>query len=386
MPLASRPLLLDVSPLSCEDCDAALEGMVLAKAIGGGDDGIWDEHPNPMVRRIVDLFTERGLDRIEGLQGELDRWLGGAEFEAGLERPTHPAEAMARWSRAELGTVRLYLSRLPPEAWVLDDWLLLVDYLVQRYLPAGDLRSEASWLATRSALMGRVQAAAELTAAQADTLLVLPDFEGLASAGVSPELAGAITYGRERCCEHVTALSDAMRHKMRGLIVDYQEAVFLGDKIGAAESLQSRLLDTFGTMNRDWRRIAVTEATENVNQGFVASCKPGDKLKRVERYRGACPFCRRIDGRIVTVIDPAAAKKDGDAEIWVGKTNVGRSASPMQRGPDGLVERDPSKLWWIAAGAMHPHCRGSWVRVTASSADPEFDAWIAKMKRSRGAA
>jgi hypothetical protein len=173
---------------------------------------------------------------------------------------------------------------------------------------------------------------------------------------------------------------------MRGLIVDYQEAVFLGDKVGAAESLQGRLLDTFGTMNRDWRRIAVTEATENVNQGFVASCAPGDKLKRVERYRGACPFCRKIDGTVVTVVDPAKADKDGDTEIWVGKTNVGRSASPMRRGVAGLERRAPEELWWIAAGAMHPHCRGSWVRVTASTPDPEFDAWIASMKRSRGAA
>lgn len=382
---APQPILVDVAHLTCEACDDALESMVLAKAIGGGGDDIWDEHPNPMVRRIVELFTERGLDRIQGLQDELERWLAGSEFREGLERPPRPGEAMARWSRAELGTVRLYLERLPPELWALDDWLLLVDYLVQRYLPADDLRSEAEWLSTRSALMGRVQSAIELTAQAADTLLQRPDFGTLGGVTLAPELQAALLYGRERCCEHVTALSDRLRHQMRALIVDYQEAVFTGDRRGAAESLQGRLLDTFGTLNRDWRRIAVTEATENVNQGFVASLAPGTRIKRVERYRGACEFCRKIDGRVMTVVEPSKPDKDGETEVWIGKTNVGRSASPRRRAPGGLVEREPHELWWVAAGAMHPHCRGAWRRVTGSSQDDEFEAWLKAQKRGRTA-
>jgi hypothetical protein len=377
---AESPLLIDVSCLSCEATDAALEDMVLAKAIGDDDDGIWDAHPNPFVRRIVELFTDRGLERIEGLKSEFERWLRGEEFREGLTRPVRPEGAMARWSASELGTVRLYLESLPSEAWRLEDWLLLVDFLVQRYLPEGDLRTEASWLATRSAMMGRVQAAADLGEAEVDTILQRPDFGDLAGPSLPPDLAAAITFGRERCCENVTALSDSVRHRMRRLIVDYQEAIFTGDRAAAAEGLQMRLLDEFGTMNRDWRRIAVTEATENVNQGMVASIEPGKKLKRVERYRGACAFCRSIDGRVVTVVEPSRAKKNGDTEVWVGKTNVGRSASPRKRQGGQLVERKPEEMWWVASGAQHPHCRGSWVRVTASSPDPEFDAWLARIK------
>lgn len=381
---SSHPLLLDVSCLSCDATDDLLEGALLAKAIGGDGDAIWDAHPNPMVRRIVELFTERGLDRVAGLESELALWLTGDEFRAGLERPARPIGAMARWSRAELGTVRLYLSRLPPDEWLLDDWLMLVDYLCQRYLPAGDLRTDAEWLTTRAALMGRVSAAATLEATDADTLLQLPDFSSLGGMELSPELQAAITFGRERCADHVQNLADGARHKLRGLIVDYQQAVFLGDKVKSAESLQGRLLDTFGQMNRDWRRIAVTEATENVNQGFIASCQPGDKLKRVERYRGACQFCRSIHDKVFTVVDPADPDKDGETQVWVGKTNVGRSASPRKRLDGALVERDPEELWWAAAGAMHPHCRGAWVRVTASTPDPTFEAWLEKQRKSRG--
>lgn len=383
--MQNQPSLIDVSCLCDDHVNEGAEELLL-KAIGDPpDNGIWDEHPNPVVRRVVELFTERGLSRIGGLQSELERWLAGDEFADGLERPQRPLGVLARWSPAELGTVRLYLSRLPPAAWELEDWLMLVDYLVQRYLPADSLRTEADWLATRSAMMGRIQAAAaDVSGDDADTLLQLPDFSSL-GAGMTTLQRSTIAFGRERCCEHVTALADSARHKMRGLIVDYQQAVFSGDRRGAAESLQGRLLDTFGTMNRDWRRIAVTEATENVNQGYVASMAPGSRIKRVERYRGACAFCRSIHNREFTVVEASKPDKNGDTEVWVGKTNVGRSASPQKRVGGEWVDRDPSELWWPAAGAMHPHCRGSWVKVTATSADPEFERQLEAMRRSRGA-
>jgi hypothetical protein len=139
-----------------------------------------------------------------------------------------------------------------------------------------------------------------------------------------------IEFGRARCAEHVTALADGARRRLRKLIVDHQEAAMLNPAAGGSD-LQTKLVDAFGTMNRDWRRLAVTEATENLNQGFIASCRPGEKVRRVEKYRGACPFCRQIDGTVMTVVAPDAPRKDGETQIWVGKTNVGRSASPRRR-------------------------------------------------------
>jgi hypothetical protein len=373
---ANRPLLLDLTCLCDAHTDQALEGIFKAIGEDPPDNGIWDEHPNPMVRRIVELFTERGLGRIGGLEAEFNAWLAGAEYREGLERPARPPGAMARWSGAELGTARLYLQRLPPELWELEDWLLLVDYLVQRHLSPADLRSEADWLTTRSALMGRVQAAMALTAAETDSMMQSPDFGDLGAAPLSEALRAAIGFGRERACENVVQLSDNARHAMRKLVVDFQEAFILGDKVGAAESLQGRLLDEFGKLNRDWRRIAVTEATENINQGMVASCEPGTRLKRIERYRGACPFCRSIDGRVFTVVAASTPDKDGQTEVWLGKTNIGRSASPQRRVGGQLVDREAHELWWPAAGAQHPHCRGSWVRVTGATPDPQFQAWL----------
>lgn len=386
--MVGHPLLLDVSSLCCDHTDGALE--YIYKAIGSdppGDD-IWSPHDNPFVRRLVELFTARGLERSEAVQAALRGFLSGAAHNPVLTPSARPG-LMRRWDLVELNIAKLYLEALPPEAYTLDDWMLVVDYIVHLYLGAGDLRTEADWLATRANIMGRVaasMAADETKPRDVDTILAaLPEDVTAAAAAWGMNIAqqAAIDFGRARCAEHVTALSDAFRHRMRGLITDFQEGVFLGNRTAAAESLQGRLLDEFGLLNRDWRRIAVTEATENIDQGFIASLPAGTKVKRVEKYRGACPFCRSINGRVMTIVPATAPDKDGETDVWVGKTNVGRSASPRRRVGSDLVDREDHEIWWVAAGAMHPHCRGAWVKTAGAPADPIFDAWLESLRRSR---
>ncbi len=48
---------------------------------------------------------------------------------------------------------------------------------------------------------------------------------------------------------------------MSNLIVDWQEASYMGNRAKTAESLQTQLFDKFGVLNRDWREIAITEET-----------------------------------------------------------------------------------------------------------------------------
>ena len=139
------------------------------------------------------------------------------------------------------------------------------------------------------------------------------------------------------------------------------------------------MFDRFGEMNRDWRRIAITEAGENANQGLIASLPEGARVRRVEQYANACPFCRKIDGRVMTVVPDSSPEKDGDTMVWPGKTNIGRSAAPRKKTPEGLVDRLPSEMWWIAAGTQHPHCRGRWVVVQQDPVgDDPFDQWMAE--------
>lgn len=369
-------LFLDIEPLSCGHTDQALE--FLHKAISDGDgDSIWDEHPSPLVRKLIELFTRRGLDRLEGVRKELTEWARGARSKGG-EPVSRPPESMERWTKDELRLVRIYLEKLPPAQWTYDDHMMMVDYLVQKYLPADELISESEWLATRSVLMGRVQKSMAAKDRQADQLaaaLPLTVAEAEKRFQLTPAQRETLNYAKAHAGENVRAFQEDSRHALRRMVIRRAFDRARGTERG---SFQTELMDRFAVLNRDWRRIAVTEAGEALNQGYISSLEEGSQVKRVEQYRGACPFCRKIDGAIATIVSPDKPNKDGDTEIWVGKDNVGRSASPMKRSPDGLVERSKDELWWLPAGLAHPNCRGRWVPVFKPKPgdDPDFHKWM----------
>lgn len=366
--------LVDLIELGERRTNDALEMM--CKSGHDHDEGIWAPMDSPFIARLVELFTQRGLDRLEGFRVELLAWQQGQRHRPGPVQP-RPEGAMERWSPAELALVKLYLEHLPPEQWTIDDHMMSVDFLCQRYLPADDMRTEAEWLVSRAALMGRVQASMEnLTARQADRILAAPP----PTAGPTPAQAAIMDFARSRSAENVRKFADDVRHRMRGVIAQHVEARVLAAP-GSGRSLETELLDAFGISNRDWRRIAVTEAGEAQTQGFVASLPVGAKVKRVEQYRGACKFCRKIDGRVMEVVDPAREEKNPETMIWLGKTNIGRSASPRKRVGDQLVEREPHEMWQIPVGLVHPHCRGRWVPALQDKEghDPEFGAWLRSM-------
>lgn len=376
-------LFLDLLHIPIRATNDMLDGLYKALSDGHdhGPDGIWKPHDSILVRRLIELFTERGLARLDAVHQQLLDWQSGANHIPTSSIPPTPPGSLARWNEAELSLARLYLESLPPEKWTLEDHMLAIDYVVQRNLPADELVAEADWLATKATMMGKVQANLEgksLTAKQADA--VLAALPSSASSGVS--LAGAtksvLTFARQRAAEHVTALSDSARHRMRSVVAADLEQRALGGVPPGTSSLETKLADEFATLNRDWRRIAVTEAGEAQLQGYVASLKSGTKVQRLERYEGACAFCRSIDGRVVTVVAADQPEKNPDTMIWPGKNNVGRSASPKKRVGDVLVDREPEEMWQIPAGLAHPHCRGRWVPTIQDEPgdDPEFAAQL----------
>lgn len=377
------PLFLDMTPLNVTVTDEALEYIYKASSAGGGDDGIWSPHESKLIRRIVELFTQRGLDRLEQVKKELLAWQAG-EMAKPSVKPIAKPGMMERWSTAELGMVKLYLESLPPSAWTLEDHMMAVDFVVQRYLPADELKTEAEWLSVRSGLMGKVQSEMDAPAStqQADEVLAALPSTVTAASDRFPSLGqvfkAQMEYGYQRCAENVRALSETVRHKMRNVIMEHVAANVAGSPTATQGQLEQRLSEEFATLNRDWRRIAVTEAGECQLQGFVSALKPGTKVKRVEQYRGACGFCRKIDGTVAEVVSPDTPDKDGNTQIWPGKTNVGRSASPRKRVGDVLVPRTEDELWWLPAGTAHPHCRGRWVRQIEDQPgdDPVFGDWL----------
>lgn len=382
-------LFLDLLHVPVRVTNDALEGLYKALSDGHdhGEDGIWKPHESPLIRRLIELFTQRGLDRLDVVKKQILGWQAGAFHKPGAKPPAAlPPGSVQRWDAAELSLVQIYLESLPPSKWTLDDHMLSIDFVVQRYLPQDVVASEAEWLATRAGLMGKVQANLEKepTPKQADGILAaLPSTvaEAASAFALTATQTAMLNFARVRAVENVRALSDSTRHRMRAVVTADLEQRALGNVPAGTSSLETKLLDEFGALNRDWRRIAVTEAGEAQLQGFIASLKPGARVKRVERYKDACAFCRKIDGFVATVVDPAAPNKNPDTQVWVGKNNVGRSASPKKRVGDLLVEREPHELWWLPAGLAHPHCRGRWVLVDEPEPgdDPAFASLLSSI-------
>jgi hypothetical protein len=379
-------LLIDISnvPECCSD--HALEHLYKALSDDNGlAHDIWAQHENPFIRALVEKFTERGLFKIQKVHDELTLWMAGKYHVPHKVSAGIPAGYMGRWTPQELELVRLYLENIPPTALSLDDWSMLVDYMVQRYLPHDQLNEEAEWLAVKSNMMGKVQA--HLTEIDAATAAAVVDampstvFEAATMFKLSDADEAILNFGKLSACENVQAVSEGFRHKLKTTILDHQAQAIAGDPSANPQTLEQKLFDAFDSANRDWRKIAITEAGNMSLTGVIASLQPGTMVKRIEQYHGACPFCKKIHGRMLKVVDPAKPDKDYDTEVWVGKTNIGRSASPKKRVGNTLVPRTPEEMWTVPAGLAHPFCRGNWFVMDGapSTGNDEFDSFLANL-------
>lgn len=380
----NKPLLIDLGELDTCCTNHALE--TLAKAISGedGPHDIWEPHHSPFVQSIIELFTKRGLLLLTQVQKGLNLWLDGAMHQHAEH--VQPPGLVQHWTPTESDLVRLYLTSLPPEKFAYSDWSLVVDYLLHTYMPEEVLHAEAEWFAVRSAIMGKVQANIEakglaLTVPQANPIAAaLPStILGAQQAfNFGSAMDAVMAYGQARCMDQVVGLTAGARAKIKKTILEHTFQKMQGNPEATKQALQSRLFDEFADLNRDWRRIALTEAAENANQGMISALVPGSRVRRVEQYKGACSFCKKIDGVVMEVVDPSAKDKNGDTQVWTGKTNIGRSAATRKRVDGELVERVPSEMWWIAAGVQHPHCRGGWDTMPGATPgqSPQFQQWL----------
>jgi hypothetical protein len=292
------------------------------------------------------------------------------------------------WTLVELDVWSAYFHAKPRALWVAEDWSMLVEWLLQSYWSPQWASSMADWVAVKSTLLGQIEAG--LTAnppsalAAAGIASSMPvSLPALVELGlpVSKITQAMIDFARARCAQVIVDVGERMRSGIKSLVLEHQQAVMMGSKV---ENLEQKLFEKYATANRDWRRIAVTEVSENAAQGVVAASQPGDKLKRIEQYKGVCAWCHKINGKIVTVVDPAKPKKDGENEVWVGKTNIGRSSAPRKLIDGRLYDREPDEMWWIAAGAQHPHCRGRWLPF--AGIDPaKYDKFLAAVQVKQAA-
>lgn len=367
-------LLVDLA--DCCD-DHALEDLIKAR-VERPDALLWDPLENRWGRALVETVTARFQDRLLAMQNALASAMGGTP---GL---LHKADApWVRIDDARLEQIRNRLESTAPELMTAEDYQLLIEYLVQRYLPDDFAMSEAEFIAVRGTLLGKFQAALEHDHRVTDTLidalaLILPtQFIHVPPRVLTSMEAEILQYGRLHAGEMIRDVTERTRHQMAIMAMEHVQGQLLGQKEGTWAALQTRLFDAFSRLNRDFRRIAITETGEVINQGYCTTCI-GHRVKRIEAYRYACDFCKSINGKIFVVVSPDKPDKDWDTEVWSGKTNFGRSASPFKREGDTLVPRTKDEMWAPAAGLQHPNCRGSWIKVTNRPLDvsPEFFNYV----------
>ncbi|HEY0205310.1 MAG TPA: hypothetical protein VGC15_14295 [Acetobacteraceae bacterium] len=387
-------LLFDLGDVPDCHCNSGFE--VMAKAMAEDPEGdprsIWTPHDNPYVTAHVEDVTRRLQLVLERIQDALARILLGEP----IGHLSKAAVPWMRWDPARFESARVELEMKPPELFSLDDWMLLADYLIQRYLPDGVINDEAEYLTVRASILGKIQAAQRGAAPPPDTMaawstLTPTHFAHVPERVLSPVELQVMQYAKQAAAVHIGSVTEAARAGMKSIILEHVQAQVLGQREGTAAHLKTRLFDHFGQLNRDMRRIAVTEAGECVCQGFIAAQPPGARVKRIEAYRGACKFCKSINGKVFTVCAPDDPNRSGTENIWLGKTNAGRSAAARRKVGGIMIERAEGERWWVAAGVQHPHCRGAWVLAPEEmkappGVTPEFQAFMAALLAKHRAA
>jgi hypothetical protein len=161
----------------------------------------------------------------------------------------------------------------------------------------------------------------------------------------------------------VTDITGEVRSRMHKLIVDAErDRIRTGGGSIATPRLQQALADEFGELNRDWRRIAVTETAIIASEGFLASQSAGTRVKWLA-HPGACLYCKTMNGRIFTVVAPDAPNKNPETQVWVGEVveNRGRRLGPFKRLPGGRLRPRTPEEHMMPAIPLHEHCKCNWV-------------------------
>ncbi len=206
----------------------------------------------------------------------------------------------------------------------------LADSLASSWFERAGIEDEAHRAVVVANLTGRIQAQGHLPA----------DYAGWRryAEQITDPKEGTVLLQMERACIHATQLDATTRGVVAGTVTD---ALLRGD---SPATLATALTQRFGTLNRDARRLAITEIAFARASGYLAGLPEGEKVEWFTAA-GACRACEGMNARTFTV---RRGPGDGQKDVWPGKHNVGRL----------VADRWP-------AIPLHPNCRCRWVRPAA---------------------
>lgn len=154
----------------------------------------------------------------------------------------------------------------------------------------------------------------------------------------------AVQYAAERAGLYIRKLADDAKNFVARAVT-----IFFQDGSRQPEDLSRELAEGLGHLNRDWRRVALTEVAHARTGGLLLALPEGAVVEW-SAAPDACPVCRKMHGRRFRV---RHSPGDPQREVWPGK---GWETGPM-----------------IPA---HPHCRCRFIPVTqpVGEVDPEIEA------------
>lgn len=183
----------------------------------------------------------------------------------------------------------------------------------------------------------------------------------------------ALKYVKQRCAYSIQQATDATKMKTKEII--YRG---LNDNLGwrdIAKMLREGIKED-GELQRYWQRVATSETTSALNNGYLATKNIGTYVIG-QGYDDACEHCKDlVIGKVYKIgarpekgyedLDPTSKEykdltKYYDNYIWVGKDNIGRSGAKNRRNEDGSTSvRLPHELYTPTI-PVHPVCRCTWV-------------------------
>lgn len=161
---------------------------------------------------------------------------------------------------------------------------------------------------------------------------------------LTPKEARAMTVASKRCGDKVVEVEKRVRDRIKSIVMQAM------DERWTAKELEIALYDEMGDLNRDWRRVAITELAMAHNDAFLMGVPEGSEVW-VPQLSGSCKYCKALlEGKVFKVLPKEPSNLTYDTEmkyLWPGKTNFGRKAST-----------------WVPCLPLHPNCRH---RATAMS-------------------
>lgn len=331
---------------------------------------LWRDDPAPYMAALERTLTDVGAGYLYRVHLDVHLKLALPELRAAQVSEWYRAPALPRLAKAEptpqqrdsgMRAARIF-EALRGQLLGIRHAQELADGVTHNWYAHGLIEDRARIPVARAHLIGRLEAQGNVPPVPA----VYGDHLGIAD----PQERLDVQWASDHAAEHVTRLRETTRHTVAQAIT---EALRNGE---GASVMAVRLGSTFGTLNRDWRRVAVTELASARASGFLSGVTPGDRVTW-KAAADACPVCAGLDGQVFRVGRGAG---DGQKTVWPGKNNVGRSSARKRL--DG-TPRTEDEVWWPCI-PLHPGCRCRYLRVGRQIAgvSPDLEAYLARLASS----